>query len=88
MAQAVRWGQLAQGVQKCRRDCPSSAGTDLSYREIASEMGISMPSEDYKLEPSAAFIDRKLFDPSNPVGYINGLRIVPRLPQSFFLFYY
>ena len=84
MTQAVRWGQLAELPKNADEIARQAWRTDL-YREIANEMGIQCPSEDSKLEPSAAFIDRKLFDPSNPIGYINSFEIRAKAPQFFFL---
>ena len=34
-------------------------------------MGIQCPKDDYKVEPPEVFIDKKGFDPSDPVGYLN-----------------
>ena len=48
-------------------------------------MGIKCPAEDYKVEPASAFIDRKSFDPSNPIGYLKSFEIRANAPQSFFL---
>jgi len=43
------------------------------YREIATEMGIECPKQDYKTPE--VFIDKKGFDPSDPVGYLNSFEI-------------
>ena len=58
--------------------------TDL-YRQIAAEMGIDCPEEDYKIEPAEAFIDKKAFDPSDPVGYLNSFEIRANAPERFFM---
>jgi hypothetical protein len=47
-------------------------------------MGIDCPQEDYKVEPAEAFIDKKAFDPSDLVGYLNSFEIRANRPQSFF----
>jgi nitrate/nitrite transport system substrate-binding protein len=84
MTQAVRWGQLAELPQNADEVARQAWRTDL-YREIASEMGIPCPSEDYKLEPGTAFIDNQPFDPSDPIGYLNGFEIRAKAPQAFSL---
>lgn len=84
MTQATRWGQIPEFPKNAEAIARQAWRTDL-YREIAAEMGIKCPSEDYKVEPAAAFIDRKSFDPSNPIGYLNSFEIRANAPQSFFL---
>jgi nitrate/nitrite transport system substrate-binding protein len=84
MTQATRWGQILEFPNNAEAIARQAWRTDL-YREIAAEMGIKCPSEDYKVEPAAAFIDRKSFDPSNPIGYLNSFEIRANAPQSFFL---
>ncbi len=84
MTQAVRWGQLAELPKDVEAIARQAWRTDL-YREIATEMGIQCPSEDYKLEPGSTFIDGKPFDPSDPVGYLNSFEIRAKAPQTFFL---
>jgi nitrate/nitrite transport system substrate-binding protein len=48
-------------------------------------MGIKCPKDDYKIEPSTAFIDKKSFDPSDPVGYLNSFPIRANAPSRFFM---
>ena len=84
MTQATRWGQIPEFPKNAEAIARQAWQTDL-YREIAAEMGIKCPSEDYKVEPAAAFIDRKSFDPSNPIGYLNSFEIRANAPQFFFL---
>jgi nitrate/nitrite transport system substrate-binding protein len=84
MTQATRWGQILEFPKNAEAIARQAWRTDL-YREIAAEMGIKCPSDDYKVEPAAAFIDRKSFDPSNPIGYLNSFEIRANAPQSFFL---
>ena len=84
MTQAARWGQLQEFPANAEEIARKAWRTDL-YREIAAEMGINCPAEDYKLEPAEAFIDRKAFDPSDPVGYLQSFEIRANRPQSFFL---
>ncbi|MFN5856126.1 MAG: CmpA/NrtA family ABC transporter substrate-binding protein [Pseudanabaenaceae cyanobacterium] len=84
MTQANRWGQIHEFPKNAETIARQAWRTDL-YREIAAEMGIKCPSEDYKVEPTSAFIDRKSFDPSNPIGYLNSFEIRANAPQLFFL---
>ncbi|MDX1978532.1 MAG: CmpA/NrtA family ABC transporter substrate-binding protein [Pseudanabaenaceae cyanobacterium bins.68] len=83
ITQAARWGQIPEFPQKAEEIARQGWRTDL-YREIAAEMDILCPSEDYKIEPSSAFIDGKSFDPSDPVGYLQSFPIRANSPQSFF----
>ncbi len=84
MTQSARWGQLAEFPSDAETIARQAWRTDL-YREIATEMGIPCPSEDYKLEPSTAFIDGKAFDPSDPAGYLKSFDIRAQAPQLFSL---
>ncbi|MBF2049778.1 MAG: ABC transporter substrate-binding protein [Leptolyngbya sp. IPPAS B-1204] len=84
MTQAARWGQIPEVPKNAEELASKSWRTDL-YREIAAEMGIQCPAEDYKVEPPELFIDSKGFDPSDPVGYLNSFEIRANRPQQFFL---
>ena len=84
MTQAVRWGQIAQIPANAEELARQGWRTDL-YREIAAEMGIECPAEDYKVEPAEAFIDRQPFDPSDPVGYLNRFEIRANAPTRIHL---
>jgi nitrate/nitrite transport system substrate-binding protein len=84
MTQAARWGQIPEFPKNAEEIARQAWRTDL-YREIAAEMDIDCPAEDYKLEPAEAFIDHKEFDPSDPVGYLKSFTIRANRPQSFFL---
>jgi nitrate/nitrite transport system substrate-binding protein len=83
MTQSARWGQISEFPKDAEEIVRKAWRTDL-YREIASEMGINCPSDDYKVEPASAFIDQKTFDPSDPVGYLNSFEIRANQPQSFY----
>jgi nitrate/nitrite transport system substrate-binding protein len=82
MTQAARWGQTPEFPKQAEAIAKKAWRTDL-YREIASEMGIQCPSEDYKVEPGAAFIDGKRFDPSDPVGYLESFEIRANAAKSY-----
>ncbi|HLP92193.1 MAG TPA: CmpA/NrtA family ABC transporter substrate-binding protein [Nostocaceae cyanobacterium] len=86
MTQAVRWGQIKQFPQNAEELAKKAWRTDL-YREIAAEMGITCPQDDYKIEPPEVFIDRKGFDPSDPVTYLNSFEIRVNAPTQFFMSY-
>jgi len=74
MTQATRWGQISEFPADAEEKARRAWRTDL-YREIAAEMGIACPSEDYKVESAELFFDRKAFDPSDPIGYLNSFDI-------------
>lgn len=84
VTQAARWGQIPEIPQNVEEVVRQAWRTDL-YREIAAELGINCPSDDYKVEPATAFIDQKSFDPSNPAGYLKSFEIRANRPQIHFL---
>ncbi len=84
MTQAARWGQIPEFPAKAEAIARQAWKTDL-YREIATELGITCPAEDYKTVPAAAFIDDRGFDPSDPIGYLRSFEIHARQPQRFSL---
>ena len=83
MTQAARWGQIKEVPKNAEELAKKGWRTDL-YRKIVAEMAIDCPQEDYKVEPAELFIDKKAFDPSDPVGYVNSFEIRANRPQSFF----
>lgn len=84
MTQAVRWGQIPALPKDADQITQKAWRTDL-YREIAAEMGIDCPSEDYKVEPGGLFIDNKTFDPSDPEGYLKSFEIRANKPSAIYL---
>jgi nitrate/nitrite transport system substrate-binding protein len=84
MTQAARWGQIKEFPKNADKLAAKAWRTDL-YREIALEMGIESPKEDYKVESPEVFIDNKGFDPSDPVGYLNSFEIRANAPTSFYM---
>lgn len=84
MTQAARWGQVTEFPKDAETIARQAWRTDL-YRDIAGEMGIQCPTEDYKLEPGTVFIDGKSFDPSDPVSYIKSFDIRAQAPKLFSL---
>ncbi|HAG82313.1 MAG TPA: twin-arginine translocation pathway signal protein [Cyanobacteria bacterium UBA12227] len=84
MTQATRWGQIKEFPKDAEQKARKAWRTEL-YREIAQEMGIECPKDDYKVEPAELFIDNKAFDPSDPVGYLNSFEIQANRPQRLYL---
>lgn len=84
MTQAARWGQISEIPADAEAIARKAWRTDL-YREIATEMGIPCPTEDYKVEPADHFIDRQAFDPSDLTSYVNGFEIRANRPTKVFL---
>jgi nitrate/nitrite transport system substrate-binding protein len=84
MTQATRWGQNKEFPKNAEQLAKKAWRTDL-YREISGEMGIQSPKEDYKVESGELFIDKKTFDPSDPIGYLNSFQIRANRPKSFFI---
>lgn len=84
MTQATRWGQNKGFPKDAELLARKAWQTDL-YREITAEMGIESPKEDYKIELADNFIDKKPFDPSDPIGYLKSFEIRANRPQSFFM---
>ncbi|MBD2110157.1 ABC transporter substrate-binding protein [Nodosilinea sp. FACHB-13] len=84
MTQATRWGQIEEFPADAEAKAKQAWRTDL-YRDIAGEMGIECPADDYKVEPGELFIDGLAYDPSDPVGYLNGFEIRANRPQRIYM---
>jgi nitrate/nitrite transport system substrate-binding protein len=84
MTQATRWAQIPEFPADAEQKAKQAWRTDL-YREIAAEMGIECPADDYKVEPGELFVDGKTYDPSDPVGYLNSFDIRANRPQKIYL---
>ncbi|HLO86154.1 MAG TPA: ABC transporter substrate-binding protein [Nostocaceae cyanobacterium] len=84
MTQAARWGQIKHFPKNAEQLAEKAWRTDL-YRDIAAEMGIVCPKDDYKVEPPEVFIDKKGFDPSDPEGYLKSFEIRVNAPTKFFM---
>jgi nitrate/nitrite transport system substrate-binding protein len=84
MTQAARWGQIKEIPKNANKVAEKGWRTDL-YRDIAAEMGIQCPKDDYKVELPEVFIDKKGFDPSDPVGYLNSFAIKANAPTRIFM---
>jgi nitrate/nitrite transport system substrate-binding protein len=84
MTQAARWGQIKEIPLNAEEVAKQGWKTDL-YREIATEMGIECPKDNFKIEPPEVFIDRKGFDPSDPIGYLKSFEIRADAPTRFYM---
>lgn len=84
MTQAARWGQIKEIPKNADELAKKAWRTDI-YREVAQELGIPCPTDDFKVEPAEAFIDQKRFDPSDLVGYLNSFEIRVDRPTSIYL---
>jgi nitrate/nitrite transport system substrate-binding protein len=82
MTQATRWGQIPEFPKNAEKIAQKAWRTDL-YREIANEMGINCPLDNYKIVEGKAFIDGKPFDGSNPINYINSFEIRANAPKTY-----
>lgn len=72
LTQMIRWHQLDLS------EYPPDADQLLAkiypvaiYEEVARALGIALPKEQMKIEPAAVFIDRRQFDPGQPVAYLH-----------------
>lgn len=81
MTQAARWGQIKE-IPKNADQLAATAWRSDIYREVAAELGIPCPKDDFKVEPAEAFIDKKPFDPSDPVGYLKSFEIRADRPTT------
>jgi nitrate/nitrite transport system substrate-binding protein len=84
MTQAARWGQVREFPKDAERISRLAWRTDL-YRDIAGEMGIRCPAEDFKVEPASVFVDRRPFNPGDPVGYLRDFEIRADSPIRIYL---
>jgi nitrate/nitrite transport system substrate-binding protein len=84
MTQSARWGQIKEIPTNAHEVAEKSWKTEI-YREVAADLGIACPSDDYKVEPAEVFIDKKAFDPSDPVRYLESFEIRANAPKKFYL---
>lgn len=54
-----------------------------TYQAAAQALGIKIPKETMKPEPAHLFVDRRGFDPTQPVAYLNQFTIRANQPQFF-----
>lgn len=71
LTQMVRWGQIPAFPQEAEKLLGQIYRTDV-YRSAAAELGIKTPKEEYKIE--RGFIDKRTFDPSNPIAYLKSFK--------------
>ncbi|HIK17196.1 MAG TPA: ABC transporter substrate-binding protein [Leptolyngbyaceae cyanobacterium M33_DOE_097] len=84
MTQAARWGQIKEFPKNAEELAVKGWRADI-YREVATEMGIECPKDDFKVESPDLFIDKKGFDPSDPVSYLNSFEIGSHRPTKIYL---
>ena len=72
LTQMVRWGQIPEIPKDAEQLLQRVYRTDV-YRSAAAELGIKSPKEEYKVE--RGFIDKRPFDPSNPLAYLRSFDI-------------
>jgi nitrate/nitrite transport system substrate-binding protein len=70
LSQFRRWG-MVKGTPDYK-GIPDRVHRPDIYREVAKEIGISVPAEDMKKE---TFFDGKTFDPADPEGYAKSFPI-------------
>ncbi len=80
MTQATRWGQIPGFPADAQTKAKRAWRVDL-YREIAAELEIACPKENYKMEPGKRFADGIAFDPSDPMGYLKKFEIRADRPR-------
>jgi nitrate/nitrite transport system substrate-binding protein len=76
LTQMIRWDLIKP------RQYPKDADKILDrtypvtiYQDVAKELKIPLPKERMKIELATAFIDKRKFDPSDPVGYLNSFEV-------------
>ncbi|NEO33418.1 MAG: ABC transporter substrate-binding protein [Symploca sp. SIO3C6] len=86
LTQMIRWRQSEM------RQYPADADEIIDriypvevYEDTAKALEIKLPSERLKVEPAEVFIDKREFDPSQPVEYLNSFTIRAGSPQLFAL---
>ena len=84
LTQMIRWNQI--DIKEYPADADSiidSIYPSAIYEEVATALNVPLPTEKMKVEPGSVFIDGREFDPSDPVGYLNGFDIRAHKPGFF-----
>jgi nitrate/nitrite transport system substrate-binding protein len=86
LTQMIRWNQIDM------KEYPADADEIINriypyaiYEEVAGALGLEIPSDRMKIEPASVFIDGREFDPSDPVGYLNGFDLRAGRPRIYAL---
>jgi nitrate/nitrite transport system substrate-binding protein len=86
LTQMIRWNQIDM------KEYPADADEIINriypyaiYEEVAGALGLEIPSDRMKVEPASVFIDGREFDPSDPVGYLNGFDLRASRPRIYAL---
>jgi nitrate/nitrite transport system substrate-binding protein len=84
LTQMIRWNQIEQ------KEYPKDADKILNkiypvaiYEEVAKALKIELPKDKMKKEAATAFIDKREFDPSQPVAYLNQFELRAERSQFF-----
>jgi nitrate/nitrite transport system substrate-binding protein len=84
LTQMIRWNQIDL------KEYPADADTIIDriypveiYEEVAKALNVPIPSDRLKVEPADVFIDKREFDPSKPVEYLNSFEIRANRPRIF-----
>lgn len=85
LTQMVRWNQIDT------KEYPTDADDIIAevypteiFEEASKALGIEIPSDPMPVEPGENFVDGMAFDPSDPVGYLNGFEIRANAPTKIF----
>lgn len=86
LTQMIRWNQIEA------REYPKDADKLIDtiyplqvYEDVAKELKLPLPKDKMKVESATVFIDRREFDPSKPVTYLNQFVLRANRPQVFSL---
>lgn len=75
LTQMVRWHQqLSEYPKDADKVLQRTYPLDV-YRDVAEALAIDLPQERMRQEPAEAFIDRREFNPSEPVAYLNRFQL-------------
>ncbi|MGB7441364.1 MAG: CmpA/NrtA family ABC transporter substrate-binding protein [Coleofasciculaceae cyanobacterium] len=86
LTQMIRWNQIEMNQYPADADQIIDRIYPLKvYEDVAEALNIPLPSDRLKVEPAEVFIDRREFDPSQPVQYLNSFAIRAGRPQFFAL---
>ncbi|MEB3211053.1 MAG: CmpA/NrtA family ABC transporter substrate-binding protein [Leptolyngbyaceae bacterium] len=84
LTQMIRWNQIDLTEYPADADeiIAQIYPTEI-FEEASQALGIELPSDPMPVEPAENFIDGMPFDPSDPVGYLNGFEIRANAPRKF-----
>ncbi len=84
LTQLVRWNQINQLEYPKNADRMIDKMYPIAiYEEVAKALNIALPKDRMKAAAGNTFIDKRDFDPSQPVAYLNQFEIRANRPQIF-----